>query len=198
MPVVATREDYFEAALVILANSGSQQLKIGSLCRAVGVTTGSFYGYFQGWKGFVAQFLEYWEQAQTITIVQTSSTHEDPYQRLAVMQQLAAEIPHAAEAALRAWGHTDPTVRDAMQRVDELRYQSLRDIVELVVSNPDDADFVASLGITLLVGLQQWRSPVALEEFGRYAVEFERTVRAHADSAAPAKARRSKKAVKSA
>jgi AcrR family transcriptional regulator len=180
VPVVATRDDYFEAGLAILMDAGPPQLKIGSLCRAVGVTTGSFYGYFGGWSGFVDQFLEYWEQQQTDRIVRLTSAQQDPHERLKVIQQLAADIPHEAEAALRAWGYIDKTVSDAMRRVDARRHAAVRGVLDAIVPDPADADLLAVIGITLLVGLQQWRSPVDRLEFCKIQHEWEMAIRARA------------------
>jgi len=69
MRLLVTREDYFAAAMKILATQGAGGLKINVLCKAVKVTTGSFYGYFGSFDGFVEQFLTFWKQEQTERLV---------------------------------------------------------------------------------------------------------------------------------
>ena len=68
MRLLVTRDDYYAAAMRILATEGAGGLKIATLCRELGVTTGSFYGYFGSLDGFIEQFLAYWWESQTARI----------------------------------------------------------------------------------------------------------------------------------
>ncbi|RZI83009.1 MAG: TetR/AcrR family transcriptional regulator, partial [Microbacterium sp.] len=122
---LVTRDDYFEAAMEILATSGPSALKMGSLCKALKVTTGSFYGYFGSFDGFVGEFLEYWEASQTQRILDIANSTTDPGVRIHTVKELAGAMPHEAEAAIRSWAHHHPIVADAQKRVDERRVAAL-------------------------------------------------------------------------
>lgn len=176
MRLLVTRDDYFEAAMKLLAAEGAGKLKIGVLCKSLKVTTGSFYGYFGSFEGFVSEFLAHWEQSQTERIVQMSNAPSDPVERIHLMKELAAQVPHDAEAAIRSWAHTSPQVAEAQKRVDERRLEALAGVLRPAVGSRREARTMAMMGITLLVGLQQWRSPVNRKEFDLLFNEFEGVV----------------------
>lgn len=181
MRLLVTREDYFEAAMTLLAKDGEGKLKISSLCKALNVTTGSFYGYFGSFDGFVDDFLVYWEQSQTDRIVQLSNAPTDPADRVHLMKGLAAQIPHNAEAAIRSWAHTNARVAEAQKRVDTRRQRALSNILLPGVGTRREANRLAFMGITLLVGLQQWRSPVTKKDFDQLFDEYEAVVLSRLD-----------------
>ena len=170
------REDYFEAALEILATRGPSDLKIGSLCKAIKVTTGSFYGYFGSFDGFVGEFLEYWEATQTQRILEIASSLPDPGERIHAVKELASALPHEAEAAIRSWAHHHPIVAVAQKRVDERRVDALTAILEPATGSREEAHRLALMGITLLVGLQQWRSPITKTDFDLIFDQYEQVV----------------------
>lgn len=176
MRLVVTREDYFAAALDVLARQGHAALKIGSLCRAIGVTTGSFYHYFGGWDGFVRALLEHWETDKTARAIALAEAEPDPLARMDTLKRLALALPHDAETAIRAWGHTHAGVAEVQRRVDQERLAGLRSVILGVVPDPRETDRLAMTGMSLLVGVQQWRSPVDIGELAEMLDEFEALV----------------------
>ncbi|AEF40705.1 TetR/AcrR family transcriptional regulator [Hoyosella subflava] len=176
MRLLVTREDYFAAAMKLLATKGAGKLKIAPLCKALGVTTGSFYGYFGSFDGFVTDFLKYWEDTQTERIVQLSNVPPDPADRVRQLKKLGARLPHEAEAAIRSWAHTNPAVEEVQKRVDERRQQALTEVFAPIVGSKREASKLAVIGMTMLVGLQQWRSPVTTRDYNLLFDELERMV----------------------
>ncbi|TSE01476.1 TetR/AcrR family transcriptional regulator [Skermania sp. ID1734] len=186
MRLLVTRDDYFAAAMKLLGKQGAGALKIAPLCKALKVTTGSFYGYFGSFDGFVAEFLDYWEEAQTKRIVELSNAPSDPAERIHLMKELTAGLPHEAEAAIRSWAHTNRQVAEAQRRVDARRQDALTEILVPVVGSVRLAQTLAMMGLTLLVGLQQLRSPVTRREFDPLFNEYEQVIFAHAEGRAAA------------
>jgi AcrR family transcriptional regulator len=182
--LVVTRSDYFDAAMKVLASEGHSALKIGPLCRAIGVTTGSFYNYFGGWDGFVEALLREWEQRQTQRIVVLASAPSDPVTRIRALKKLVIGLPHDAETAIRAWSHTSDAIAAVQRRVDEERRTALQAFILDVVPNRRRAELLAVLGMSLLIGVQQWRTPVDPKELGRLLDEYEATIVAHATALA--------------
>ena len=176
MRLLVNREDYFEAAMKLLAEDGAGKLKIGVLCKALKVTSGSFYGYFGSFDGFVSDFLSHWEQAQTERIVQLANAPSDPADRVHLMKELAGQLPHEAEAAIRAWAHSNDQVAEAQKRVDQRRVDGLAEVLLPAAGSKREARSLALIGITLLVGLQQWRSPVTKKDFDVLFNEYEKIV----------------------
>lgn len=192
MPVVATREDYFVVAMDLLGAEGHGALRLGRLCESLGVTTGSFYHYFGGIDGFVRELLEYWEVQQTQRIAALSLVPADPRERIRRMRELSLTVPHEAEAAIRAWANTNPEVAAMQQRVDAERHAVLRRVILGVVPDRRRADLLAVIGLSLLIGLQQWRTPVRKRELNRVLDEFQQLIERHAaEVGAPLDARAS-------
>ncbi|WP_018331267.1 TetR/AcrR family transcriptional regulator [Actinomycetospora chiangmaiensis] len=171
----ATREAFFDAALRLLAaghDDGSAArsvartgLKLAPLCRAVGVTTGSFYHHFDGWDGFVLALLEHWETTETARLVAAASREADAGERLALLTQLAVTFPHEAEAAIRAWAHLDTRVARVQRRVDDARRQVVSACVREL--RPEDGDEVADLAVDALIGFQSRLLPLDTDELRR-------------------------------
>lgn len=176
----ATPEAYFATALALLAEDGYAALRLGALCRRLGVTTGSFYHHFDGWSGFVRGLLDHWEADQTGRLVALTNADRDAHERVRVLKQLAVGLPHAAEAAIRIWSGVDPAVRHAQQRVDALRTAALRDVVAGVVGDDAAADRLAVLGMSILVGWQQTRAPWPAGELQELLTAYEETILQHA------------------
>jgi AcrR family transcriptional regulator len=148
------REGYFEVAGDILATMGCDGLTIARMCRRMGLTTGSFYHHFGSWQGFVEQFLKHWEATQTNRIIELVLTVEEPEERLALLFRLAAEIPHEAEAAIRAWAKSDTTVGAAQRRVDVDRLAFTEELVDIIIDDRARAETLAALVVSAFVGLE--------------------------------------------
>lgn len=176
MRLLVTRDDYFASAMDLLATEGVGRLKIAILCKRLKVTTGSFYGYFGSFDGFVGEFLEHWEERATTRIERLVSESDDSLERVLVIKQLAATVPHEAEAAIRGWAHTNAAVDVAQKRVDEHRTRVLSEVLASVVPDRSEAERLAIMGITLLVGLQQLRSPVTQADFDLVFDGYEQVV----------------------
>jgi AcrR family transcriptional regulator len=179
-----TQDQYFEAALSQLAAQGAEGLTISWLCRALGVTSGSFYHYFGGWAGFVEALLTHWEAEQTQRIVELARAAASPEQRLDVLRQQATALPHDAEAAIRAWGRGEERVSQTQQRVDARRHAALLAIVSDLGVRPEDAERLATTGLALLAGMQQLQRPVDIDMLGAVFDELGRTIRDYAGRAA--------------
>ncbi|ALE72162.1 hypothetical protein FRP1_01635 [Pseudonocardia sp. EC080625-04] len=180
-------EQYYEAAMSILARDGAAGLKIGPLCRSLGVTSGSFYHHFGGWAGFVRGLLRYWEAEQTERVVELARATADPVERMLVVKRLTVDLRHDAEAAIRAWSQIDAEVGRAQSRVDVQRRIALEQVVGAVVEDRAEAHRLAVLGISLMAGFQQTCDPrdrdllrVLFDDFQRliltYAPEHLRSV----------------------
>ena len=179
-----TQEQYFAAALARLAGHGAEGLTIGALCRELGVTSGSFYHYFGGWDGFVDALLRHWEAEQTERVAALAATQPGTELRVAWLRREATALPHEAEAAIRAWGRGDERVRLVQERVDARRAAELRALVLELGVDPSRADRLATMGLALLVGMQQLQRPVDVDLLYAVFGEFAETVLRPAPAAA--------------
>lgn len=173
MRLLVNREDYHEAALRVLAEEGAGAIKVTRLCSEIGVTTGSFYGYFGSLDGFIAEFLDYWAESQTARIIQLTNAEADPAVRIHLLKKLASQLPHAAEGAIRSWAHSNPRVAAMQEKVDKRRLQALTDALRPAARDAKEAKVMGTMAMTLLVGIQQWRKPVTRRDFNLVFNEFE-------------------------
>jgi AcrR family transcriptional regulator len=176
MRLLVTRDDYYEAAMRILGTEGAGSLKISTLCAELGVTTGSFYGYFGSLDGFVEQFLEYWWESQTTRIAAIVTDTQDTLERIHLVKELTSQLPHAAEGGIRSWAHTHPAVAAMQSRVDQRRLEVVTELLLPVAASPTEAHRLGIMALTLLVGLQQWRQPITARDFNLVFNEFEELV----------------------
>ncbi len=178
-----SREAYFQAAAELLAEDGYPGLKLATLCRRLGVTTGSFYHHFGGWPAFVDALLDDWETAQTERVLRLARAAPDAAARVRTMKELAATtVPHAAEYAIRVWSGDDPQVRAAQDRLDALRIAAVAEIIGELVPDPAVAKRLAVMAMSLMVGWQQLRPPRPASELAGLLDEFEQTVLRHASA----------------
>lgn len=164
VPTLVTRQQYFDSALQILSTEGFRGLQVVKLCKVTGMTTGSFYNYFKNLQDFVAQFLSAWRQELTKQLIEAAEIVVEPTERLRKLTELAMTVPHGAEAAIRAWSKVDPMVRAVQQEVDALRIGLIRRAVLNASPDDPDADRLATLGLCIVVGMQQLQSPVDLDD----------------------------------
>lgn len=176
----ATPEQYFEAAMTLLAAGGPAALKIAPVCRSVGVTSGSFYHHFGSWADFVDALLRWWETEQTVRILALTRAAPDPWARVEVLKRLAAALPHAAEAAIRAWAAYDEAVRRAQQRMDRERLAALAEVIGGVGVEPVTARRLADLGLAILVGQQGMHRPPDPSALLAVLTGYEQVIVAHA------------------
>ena len=169
------REDYFAAAFELLAEGGKSALTTTSVCRRLGVTTGSLYHHFASGPDFYAAFIEHWENEVSPALRRRADQVSDPRKRLDVLVQIAREGNHDAEKAIRAWAMSDPTVAAAQARVDKVRHEHLTRALTDAGIPLKRAATLARIGFTILIGSQQFETPVdrrklteALDEYARW------------------------------
>lgn len=155
MPTIVSKQEYFDAALEVLAKSGFKSLNIGVMCRALGVTSGSFYHYFGSWDGFVAQLLEFWENKQVVVLADMDFGSGEPERDVKSLRELTLGLNHEAEAAIRSWGGNNEAVRAAQTRVDDSRIKTVHKAVNRTIRDSRKSDVITALGMDMLVGYQQ-------------------------------------------
>ena len=185
-----TVDEYYRATMQLLASEGFKGVTIAALGRTLGVTSGSFYHHFGSLDGFLEQFLERWEAQETQRIIDLTRSHGEPSERLGVLLALATEVPHSAEAALRAWANTSGTVRRAQDRIDDRRLAFLDEVLKPLVVDPEERRIVAGLTFSSFVGVQQLQDHLGPELTRGILREVERAIAAPRPASARVVAKR--------
>lgn len=179
MSRVVTKEQYFDTAVVVLAEFGFKGLNIGVLCRRLGVTSGSFYHHFGSWQGFVDTLLEHWENRQMVELRALDVGHGDADADVRAMSVLASGLEHGAEAALRAWAANDESVHVTVKRVDESRRRTVHRVVDGVVDDAATATVVTEFGMAMIIGYQQLAAAGESTELDHLLAEYARLIYSH-------------------
>jgi AcrR family transcriptional regulator len=159
MAGVVSREAYFETGLDVLSDLGYGGLKLAEVCNRLGVTTGSFYHYFSGWPAYTRELLENWMKERTVLVIEFLKRETDPRRRIDSLVQVGLELPHGAEAAIRAWSSLDSDVYDIQVKVDQQRYDIMYSSALEILGNNHQAEMFARWAVYLLVGHEQSTLP---------------------------------------
>jgi AcrR family transcriptional regulator len=119
-----SREDWLETGMVLLGKVGPGGIRIALICREMGATKGSFYWHFDGREAFLHALFDHWRRRETSALIQRAeAVSADPRERIWYVVNFVTLGAYdvGCEVAMRQWGHGDPAVRDALQKVDDER-----------------------------------------------------------------------------
>jgi len=157
------REAYYHAALAVLAERGPGDLTIAGLCARLRVTKGSFYHHFRDMSEFVDRLMEHWAEEHATRLIALSESVTDPGERFDLLEGIAAGLPHGAEAAIRAWSWSNESVAAVQRAVDAARIDHLTASGLQAGLSPDAARRLATIALSLLIGMQQLERPAQAE-----------------------------------
>lgn len=125
-----SREQWLSQALEILAREGNAKLRVDTICKALGVTKGSFYWHFKNREDFVVSLVDYWKTAFTDVVIEhVRNLGEDPKSRLfAVAEAVSRNKLARYDVCIRAWAAQDPVVAEKVLEVDETRLSFSRSL----------------------------------------------------------------------
>ncbi|MGQ0468111.1 MAG: TetR/AcrR family transcriptional regulator [Sporichthyaceae bacterium] len=163
-------ESYFQAAFEILAEAGPEGVTATNMCDRLGVTKGSFYYHFYSMPEFVEAFVAYWEHAWQV-LLEDFGREPDPLRRMGMVTTVVAGMSHEAEAALRAWGHSNPVIAEAQLRIDS----SAEDLTGAMIAPfvaPELLSVHTAQLISVGIGLQHRSRPVDRELYLRATINL--------------------------
>lgn len=168
-----TKEEYFDQALVLLAESGATGVTIANLCAGLEVTKGSFYHHFESRSDFFEAFLMHWEHKYASVGVDNAREVLDPIERLNFMKPLVVGFHHEAETAIRALARTDEAAAAAQSRVDAERIRIVEEtLIDVGIDAPQASD-LAHTAVSMLIGAQHISQPADRERMARQFDGFE-------------------------
>jgi AcrR family transcriptional regulator len=147
-------DDFVREAFDVLGDYGVESLTIAVLCQRLAVTKGSFYHHFGGLPGFVEYLLASWETADADKLAGIGRDRNDPAARVVALVELTAALPHAPEAAIRAWARSDTGVAEVVARVDKRRERQWSDAMVALGVERTRARLLTRLVLNAVVGTQ--------------------------------------------
>jgi AcrR family transcriptional regulator len=136
------RPRWIEEGLRALSAGGPDAVQIESLARALGVTKGGFYGYFDDRRALLEEMLDMWERQSTEDVIERVEREGGGAMARA---RRAAELTFSAELlpidlAVRDWARRDPAVAERLRRVDNVRMEYLRTLLGTVCDDEEELE----------------------------------------------------------
>lgn len=156
-----SRNAWVDHGLRTLAESGPEALNANALCRAVGVSRGSFYWHFENMEAFELAVLTAWRERTTEAAIAALESLPPGTGRLEglVERVLAGRDP--IEGAVRRWSTSRPLVAEALAVVDALRLEYLMAELDSAGVPPDEARIRATVLVWACAGRSVVAEPVA-------------------------------------
>jgi len=150
------RKKWIDEGLEALAAGGPDAVRIESLARALAVTKGGFYGYFDDRGALLAEMLDAWERISVDEVIErVEGGGGDAKQKLHRLSALAVERggePLRIDLAVRDWARRDRRVARRLKRVDNRRMDYLRSLFRPFGRDEDDVEVRCLLFYSLWIG----------------------------------------------
>ncbi len=141
--VKATRDDWLDLALSVLAAEGVARVTVLNLSERLGVSRSSFYWYFKNRDELLDALLDRWDRLNTRSIVDEADRPAETVNE-AVCNVFRCWVNPAIfsprlDFAVREWARRSSTVRKALDRADRVRTQALNSLFVRFGYDDEDA-----------------------------------------------------------
>lgn len=175
-------DDWAQAALDLIAETGVQAVAVEPLARRLGVTKGSFYWHFPSRDALLQAALERWESVEQEALFGALEKVPDARERLrALFNMVAREYKSHViySALLKAQDHS--TVQPVIERVSKRRLDYLTASFRQAGLGREDAQHRARLTYAAYVGflqlnLQLPQARIQQDEFDAYVEHLAQTL----------------------
>ena len=175
-------DDWAQAALDLIAETGVQAVAVEPLARRLGVTKGSFYWHFPSRDALLQAALERWENVEQEALFGALEKVPDARERLrALFHMVAREYKSHViySALLKAQDHA--TVQPVIERVSKRRLDYLTASFRQAGLGREDAQHRARLTYAAYVGflqlnLQLHQARMQQDEFDAYVEHLAQTL----------------------
>jgi AcrR family transcriptional regulator len=150
------RTRWIDEGLQALAIGGPDAVRIESLARALGVTKGGFYGYFDDRRALLDEMLDAWERISVDEVIQRVESGgggaKAKLRRLSALAVARRGEPLKIDLAVRDWARRDRRVARRLKRVDNRRVDYLRSLFGAFERREDDVEVRCLLFYSLWIG----------------------------------------------
>lgn len=172
------KEDWLDAGLAILGQTGPGGLRIDQVCKAMKVTKGSFYWHFQDRQDFLDTLFAYWRGRETTSLIQhVEERYTQPEERIWHVAEFVTlgDYDIASEVAMRQWSQSDDTVRAGLTEVDAERLEFFTRQFAATGFSPEEARMraISVYSVTLSCGYMfTGETPEALKQRVRASLDL--------------------------
>ena len=137
------RSRWIEEGLRALAAGGPEAVRIEPLARALGVTKGGFYGYFDDRRALLGEMLDTWERTSVDEVIErVERGGGDAKTRLRRLSRLAGSSDEVLriDIAVRDWARRDAAIAKRLRRVDNRRMEYMRSLFGAFCPDEDEVE----------------------------------------------------------
>lgn len=154
-PARTPRSSWIDAGLRALAGGGPDAVRIEPLARALGVTKGGFYWYFDDRRALLGEMLDAWERTSVDEVIERiESSGGDARAKLRRLFGIASSSGELLkiDLAVRDWSRHEKSVATRLRRVDNRRMDYMRSLFGEFCPDEDDVEVRCTLAFSLFVG----------------------------------------------
>jgi AcrR family transcriptional regulator len=127
--------DWIQAATEILVEENVKGIRVEALAKTMGVTKGSFYWHFQTRAELLSAVLASWRRRMTLNIMRSIQAsgragYEGIRELISLPRRPGSARYGRIEASIRDWGRRARIAREAVDEVDQLRFEFLTQLFE--------------------------------------------------------------------
>lgn len=159
------KAQWYIVGLSVLEKEGFAKITIDNLCGLLQITKGAFYHHFKNIDGYIEALMKYWLEVNTFEFIREADKLKDVTEQLQKIGDMAAYSSIRNESGIRAWGYSNPIVRNYIAKADTTRLEYAAKLNEATGLNPKQAMDLAVVQYSLLIGMQQVCSNMSPEQF---------------------------------
>jgi len=179
------REDWLDLGLRALSEHDPEALKLEAICKAAGLTRGSFYHHFSDHAAYLRAVAEHWVGVQTQDLVAQLPETATAAEKDALLTELAIGLDFHLELGIRELARRDTGVAEVVRAADTARLSLLTELyVEKFGIGEEDATMTARLEYAAYIGTILTDTAISPEEQHRLAIRFQDMLAAYFGSEA--------------
>jgi AcrR family transcriptional regulator len=152
-----SRQDWIALGQEQLASQGPEAVKLDAICKAAGLTRGSFYHHFTDHKTFLIALAEAWLASETEDVAAHLDAAASAADRMAALTDAAMSINYRLELGMRELARRLEPVHAIVARADAMRLDVLTHLYAARFGLPDETarsyaylEYAAFSGLILL------------------------------------------------
>lgn len=159
------KKQWFVTGLTVLEKEGFGRITIDNLCGLLQITKGAFYHHFKNIDGYVDALMRYWLEVNTFEFIREVDKLNTPKEQQQKLADMAAYASNRNESVIRAWGYSNPIVRNYVAQADSIRLEYANKLNEATGLDAKQAMDLAIIQYSMLIGMQQVCSDLSAKQF---------------------------------
>ena len=149
------RTKWIDEGLRALAAGGPDAVRIEPLAKALGVTRGGFYWYFDDRRALLDEMLDTWERRSSEEVIERVEREGGDVRtkaRRAGALTFSSDGLLAIDLAIRDWSRHEQTVAERLRRVDNRRMDYLRSLFKTFCPDEDELEARCMIAFSVAIG----------------------------------------------